>query len=89
MSEFCFVVERVEWEEECGTKTVGFEVSEILRVFKDAENVKTYVERNATANYPIFDFQWHGDLKYSAHSEVYESGWREGVAYKIRYVPLE
>lgn len=86
MSEFCFVVERVEWEEDCG-KQVGFEVSDILRVFKDAEDVKTYVERNAAANYPIFSFQWHG-RKYSAYSETYGSGWREGVAYKIHYVPL-
>lgn len=89
MSEFCFVVERVEWEENCGTKTFEFEVSEILRVFKEAEDAKAYIERNAAANYPIFDFQWHGDLKYSAHSEVYLSEWREGIDYKIRYVPLE
>ena len=88
MSEFCFVVERVEWDEDQGKLTAGSEVSEIVRAFKDAEDVKTYVERNATANYPTFDFQWHGDLKYSACSEEYGSGWREGVAYKIHYVPL-
>ena len=89
MSEFCFVVERVEWDEDRGKLTAGSEVSEIVRVFKDAEGVKTYVERNAAENYPTFDFQWHGDLKYSAHSEEYGSGWREGVAYKIHYVPLD
>ncbi len=89
MSEFCFVVERVEWEEDHENLTVGFEVSEILRVFKNAEDMKTYVERNAAANYPTFDFQWHGESKYSACSKVYGSGWREGVAYKIRYVPLD
>lgn len=88
MSEFCFVVERLEWEKDRDKLTDGFELSEIVRVFKDAEDVKTYVERNAAADYPTFDFQWHGDLKYSGCSQ-YRSGWREGIIYKIHYVPLD
>ena len=87
MSEFCFVVERVEWDEDHGKLIVGSEFSDIVRVFKDMEDVKTYVEQNAAANYPVFDFQWH--IKYSAHSEEYGSGRSEGIAYKIHYVPLD
>ncbi len=100
MSEFCYVVERVEWDERMdrGKPTARSEASEIVRVFKDTEDVetfvdvRTYVEGNVAALYPTFEFQWlreHGVTQYSGSSEAYGSGWRSGVAYKIHYVPLD
>ena len=51
MSEFCFVVERVEWDEDEFEVTPGSKDNEIVRVFKDIKDAMHYIENNAKENY--------------------------------------
>ena len=84
MEKFCFVVERIEWDDDLGSDEY-WEDRCICRVCKFHEDAKAFVEGNsAEVPYPM---QWLGDRKYSGRS-VTDGRHEEGLIYILHYVAM-
>ena len=82
MAKFCFVVERLEWDEDFETG-VCWEDRDICRVFENYEDAKSYVESNAKGvPYPM---HWKGDKVYSGRTAMNGKA-GEGLRYELHYV---
>lgn len=91
MSEFCFVVERVEWDETMETGAY-WEDRHICRVFKTYGAAVSYIESNSAGT--GLSMEWLGDKIYAGSDFTYASAFRtntsrEGLRYEIHYVPLD
>jgi len=82
--EFCFVVERVEWDENRETGAY-WEDRRICRVFKTFGAAVSYIESNSAKT--TFPMEWYGDKIYSGSDR--KNTKREGLRYEIHYVPLD
>lgn len=85
MNEFCFVVERVEWDENRETGAY-WEDRRICRAFRTHGAAVRYVESNSAET--TFPMEWHGDKIYSG-SAFHANTETEGLRYEIHYVPLD
>ena len=84
MSRFCYVVERVEWDEYLDLVGSLWEDHLICRVFLDHEDAKSFCERNSTMyNIPM---RWIGERKYCG--STIEGNYRNGLTYYIHHLPL-
>ena len=84
MAEFCYVVERVEWDQHLETGDY-WEDRQVCRVCRNYEDAKSFVESNSKdCPYPM---RWQGDRRYSGHYLEHD-GNDEGLRYEIHYVPL-
>lgn len=84
MAEFCFVVERTEWDENLETGSC-WEDRSICKVFARYEDAKEFVEKNAEET--VYPMRWRGERLYSGRS-VLDGATEEGLRYEIHYVPL-
>lgn len=85
MAEFCYVVERIEWDEDLDGKHEYWEQRDICRVCKDYEDAKSFVEKNSEmTDYPM---RWLGDRRYSGRT-VTDGKTEEGLTYELHYVPI-
>lgn len=98
MNEFCFVVERVEWDENRETGEY-WEDRRICRAFRTHGAAVRYIESNSAET--TFPMKWLGDKVYAGSDFTYTSAFhtngryvasgtsREGLRYEIHYVPLD
>jgi len=85
MAEFCFVVERIEWDQDLDGTHEYWEDRNICRVCRSYEDAKAFVEKNSKdVPYPM---RWYGDKKYSGRTVV-DGTTEEGLQYVLHYVAL-
>lgn len=84
MAEFCFVVERIEWEDDLlNSNHKIWEDRHICRVCRTWEDARSFAEKHA-GNFP--NMRWKGDLVYSG--KYVDNLTERELRYEIHYVPL-